>query len=226
MITLDQLTDECISQSQGAIRTDETKFTEELVHSIIHQCRAQLLSATRFKVLPDICYQKYFPTFDQGIQLDDCVVEFKVPDYINIGPMGDGMRYVGNVNGLDAFTRLGKGVMKSVYAKHRVSNPNNRKDTMWNAEVDETGYTKVLIYNNVELEQFMIVGILANPQDATYFRSDTDAYPISEDMIPMLKEMIVAQMYIMAQTPADTISNSQDTPSQAGNQIPNTRRRR
>jgi hypothetical protein len=226
MITLEQLTAEVISQVSGAIYNDESKFSEKLVHSIIHQCRAQLISQKRFGSFPDILYQRYYPVYTESEQIDDCLVEFKVPDYINTEVFGDGMRYVGNINEFDAFTRLGKGVMKSVYSKHRVSNPKNRKDTMWSAALDETGYTKIQIYNNVEIEQFVVIGIMANPEEATYFREDTDAYPISADMIPMLKEMVSQQMYIMAQTPADTISNSQDSPTLPASQIPNTRRRR
>lgn len=213
MVTLDILTDQIKAEVSGALVTDESKFTDELVQKLIHQSRAELIASMKVRNYPDILYQRYYPTYDSALQISDCYVEFVIPDPINMGARGDGIRYLGNRNEFQPFTRMGTGAMKSVYAQHRLTNPKNRKETMWAASMDETGYMKVQLYNNVEIEEIEVWGMFADPTEVTYFRQDTDPYPISAEMIPVLKEMVFEKMVFMAQTPADVLSNSQDTPS-------------
>jgi hypothetical protein len=226
MITLNQLTDLCIAQASGAVVNDESKFTNEMVQKLIHQARADLIASLRVKSLPSIVYQRYYPTYSEIEQLDPCTVEFRIPDVINRGARGDGLSYVGNRNEQEPFERLGKGAQKNIYYAHRVTNPNNRSSTMWIDVLDPTGYMKLQIINNVEIEDLVAIAVFANPTDMTYFRPDTDIYPVSAEMIDPIIQIVSQSMLLMAATPADTLSNSADTPSQAGTQIPIQRGRR
>lgn len=226
MITANQFVDECIAQASAALVTDESRFTKELVQRLIDQTRADLISIMRVKSLPSILYQRYYPTYTESEQIDSCTVQFRIPDVINRGARGDGLSYVGNRNEQEPFTRLGKGTQKNIYYAHRVTNPNNRKDTMWTDILDPFGYMKIEVKNNVEIEDFVAIGVWANPLEITYFRPDTDPYPVSAEMINTIRDLVADKLIQMAQTPADTLSNSADTPSQPGAQIPTQRRRR
>src|SRR3972149_11738701 len=108
MITLNNLVDMCISQASGAVVTDESKFTNELIQKLIHQARADLIASMKGKTYPDIIYQRYYPTYTESEQIDPCLIEFRIPDYINMGSHGDGIRYCGNSNEFEPFARLGK----------------------------------------------------------------------------------------------------------------------
>lgn len=226
MVTLNQLTDMCIAQVSGAVVSDESKFTNEHVQNLIHQARADLIASMRVKSLPSILYQRYYPTYTESEQIDACTVQFRIPDVINRGARGDGLSYVGNRNEQEPFTRLGKGTQKNIYYAHRVTNPNNRKETMWSDVLDPFGYMKIEVVNNVEIEDFVAIGVWANPTDMTYFRADFDVYPISAEMIDPIIQIVTQSMAPMAQTPADMVSNSSDSPTQAGTPVPNTGRRR
>lgn len=221
--TLLEIKEMVISQAEGGVFTDETKFPQALIFMLIHQARATTIREMRLIAYPDVLYQQILPTYSGRVQTNDsCYVEFAHPPVMAFS-LGDGFRYVGNVNQMDNFVRFGGGAMKSVYSKHPITRLGPQNGTMWDWKVDETGYGKIQIYNNEDIEEILTQTILADPTQAPSYRVDTDIYPISMEMLHPMLEVMNRLLLQQSTMPADLLSSSSDIYAQ-GQQPPNRRR--
>ncbi len=218
--TLSELKEIIFSQAEGGSYGDESKFPDALIVSLIAQARATTLRELRMLSLPDVCYQSILPTYSSRVQSgDNCYVEFEIPPVVAF-TIGDGLRYVGNINQMDNFVRFGPGAMKSVYSKHPLTRLGPQNGTMWDWKVDETGYGKIQIYNNPDIEEILVQAIFAVPTQVPTYRPDTDIYPISMEMVQPMKEVMNKLLMQQALAPNDVLPNSADIYSQGQGPAP------
>lgn len=230
MILLPELSQELVAQVSGGIFNDEVKFDLDLIESIIHQARADILRESGWKRIPDIYYQVHTPTYQSAWQDSTmCYVDFTVPDVIAVGQWSDGARYCGSPDGLAAFTRYGSGVQQAILNQHRVTKLSNQPVDvpLWNIYMNTSaGRNTLRIYNAPDIEEVIVQGIFAVPTEVSSYRREFDAYPIGEGAISTLKERANALLVQMSATPADLVSNTNPVPNQAGTPVQNRMRRR
>lgn len=222
METLQQITQEIISQVEGGSFTDETKFEEEFVDAIVHQVRADLFRQNINSVQSNLWVQRYTPTYSEYINEDgDCFVKFRLCAPILDGNGGDITVYVGPENGKVGYTRIGLYGSESVDFAHPLTNPYKKGLPSYKWEYfEDWGSVGIKVYGNTDVRNIRVDFIHANPTQNPKFRRATDAYPISEELIVPLKTGVMNRLMAqMAQVPADNLSNSEDLQNQQPTQI-------
>lgn len=223
MITLPQLVYECAAQVEGGTFTTESKFSVDLIESLCNWSRSELIKESqtginprlRMKKINNNWIQKYTCEYDANIQPTESYNKnfrrFVCPPVIEMADWTDGFRYVGSPNELCSWPRLGSGTMKAVYAKHPRTNPNCIAGITWAYEVNQYGEGEIDVYNEPAIREVLVEGIFTTPAAVSTYRKDVDPYPISEDMVGLIKDMLLPILSRMASVPSDTIDDAQDS---------------
>lgn len=209
MQTLESLTQEITAQVEGGISTDETKFEPLFVESIIHQTRATLLKPQT--VVSQLWVNEYNPPYSVDLQEGDfCDIIIEVPAPIMFDRHGEGLIYIGAANGKQPFRRIGYLGDSSLAFQHPLTKP-SEKDVSYSVSAKDKDFLVVQVYGNVSLENILVKVVAYNPTLLPSFRRDTDLYPITGDLITQMKSGVAnSLMSQMAQTPADTLGDTQD----------------
>lgn len=209
---LPEIVEMCIRTPSGGIMTDENKLNRDFVAANIHQASA-VAKVKWYEMkysLHDMWFQTIFPVYEPLIQTtDDCMAQFRCPPVINLSTKRDGFEYVGTDDGMNNFPSRGTGAMAAVYAQHPVSN--RRGLITWNWEYNESGYGVIKLYGRKNLNRIMVKGIFANPLDVPTFRPEYDEYPITAELIPLIRQELFNMSKIVIVQKADTVSDSQST---------------
>ncbi len=210
---LTKLVETIIRTPSGGIMTDENKLDRDFIAANIHQASAtaKIKWYETKGSIHDMWFQRYIPPYETPLQTTgDCMAQFRCPQTINLGTCRDGFEYVGTPDGRKAFPWLGPGGMETVYANHPVSNRRGR--VTWRWEYNEGGYGVIKLYGRKNLSSILVKGIFANPLDIPTFRQEFDQYPITEELIPLIRqELCNLQTKIIVMQRADTVSDSQST---------------
>lgn len=175
---------------------------------MINSYRANYIKMDYYKSSPQIlnpsCYQTVYLKYDQNLQYSapQGSVIFKVPKFIGFGNE-DGIRYAGTLQGIDAglpvtdrvcinqWTRLYNRAKLSTIQRHPYTKLSNNPDDVYFLLDNNLG--RLEVYNDPLVTEGKIEGVISNPMDAINFNVKTDEYPISEDGIEWIREVIYSQ---------------------------------
>lgn len=196
-MTLPQIADQIIKDSQGGVRTIESKFSYEYIYSLIHTYRANIIRAqfSKSKRIHPTWTQQHYPEYSKEFQDDACVVKFQVPPSITMSEQVNGYLYIGEVAGNCAYAQLNSRAELSTYNKHRATRSQVRA-------IYSDGVLEV--YGNTELDKIRVDGVFANPTGIPTYNIDVDNYPLDSESITLVKDMILkTELAKEAQTPSD-----------------------
>jgi hypothetical protein len=203
-MTLLEIATQIIKEVQGGMRTVESKFSNEYIYSLIHAYRANVLRAqfSKSKRIHPLWTQQFYPEYSADLQDDVCAVKFQIPASIIMNEQTNGYLYIGEVAGNCAYKQLNSRAELSTYNQHRVSKQGVRI-------IYSDGTLEV--YGNIEMKTLRVDGVFANPAEIPTFNPDFDNYPMDNESINQMKDIIVkAQLGKEAQTPADFKQNQLD----------------
>lgn len=215
-MTLPEIVDSIKRHPSGGIVTDETRFDDNYLVSIVNAYRAKILREIYQKDnrIATISYQRHYPEYE--IKLQDksmCRVFFRCPQIISFDSHSDGLRYVGSLDCNNNFRRHQSRATLSNVIKNKFLNVN-------------TGRFQSFLYNGSDMlleiygiplvKEVLVEGVFLNPLDIPTYNKDKDHYPFNEDLLPILYEQIFkAVTSPEANTPTDLISDGDDaTPQQ------------
>ena len=207
METFNQIKNEIIAQVQGGLASDESKFDDTMVESLINQARADLVYPRR--TLPEVFYQPIELQYISKVNaFNNCYVEFLMPMPLTFANNTDGIRYLGHPSGDVAYSRRGKSTTSSIYMAHKLIR--NKTETMWVATMDTIGQWRVKVYNNPDVEELLVIGAFYNPIQVPNFRKDVDPYPIDGDTLSDVKRAINQIMMQQQQIMPNVVSTDLD----------------
>lgn len=204
MITLPKLADSIIRQVES-IRTDKTKFETKYLFDLIHQAKATVQSNLykKYGKINSSWTVQYFPDYEVDLQETNTYKKFSIPTpSVTLGGTHSGIVYVGSVNLCDSFPTVQSRGELSNYLSHRVT-----KDK------------PVVLYSDTFLELYncpikniLIDYVPANPTLLPTYNLDIDNYPLDDEGIDMLMQLIKqATTGIQAKMPVDYLPNKIDT---------------
>lgn len=208
---LEEIIERITKGAAAGIFTDESRFDQPTLTTLINTARAQTIQAIYFKNkrINPACYQTFFGNYNADLQVDDpCLVKFKCPSVINLDSNSDGFRFVGQVDGVNGFRRIVSRAQLATYNQHPFMKVQSGRyiAALWSAP---DGVWE--IYNS-SLKYLRVEGIFANPLEIPTYNKDIDDYPVSVEMLPMIEDFIFKTVTaIEAQTTPDYVSTSTDT---------------
>jgi hypothetical protein len=216
--TLQQITQEIIAQVEGGVFTDETKFQEPYIDSLVHQARADLFRQNPEDIISNFWIQSYYPTYSQYINDNgDCYVAWVVDATPLLGNDGTDMTtYFGPANGKIGYNRIGLYGSEAVDFAHPLTNPNKKglPSYKW-GYVEAFGKMGIKCYGNIDIQSPRVDFVHFDPTQNPNYRRSTDLYPISGELLAPLKlgalNKLMAQQ---AQVPSDSLANSEDLTNQ------------
>lgn len=193
---IDELVDRLQRLPEGGIMTSENRFDYEYCVSVWNTYRAFFIQETyaKNKRINPICYQKYHPTYEKDFQDNNgCYVKFFCPNVISLDDKSDGLRYVGTdpvKTGMsNGFKRVQSRSWLSTYNNHSVTNVNNSRAVYY--LLDGQMQTMELYGNGTFIKvPPLIEGLFADPTVIPTWNKDYDPYPIDDDSVPEIEEMI------------------------------------
>jgi hypothetical protein len=212
MSTIAQVIEQFQRAVQGGIAPDDSRLNDDdYLEAKIHEYRAKAISLTytgaknlgRNMSIDPACYTTPYPlTYELAIQdAGACYVKFRVPEVIQIASYLDGFGFLGDLGTFKNFSKLKSvaeiGVLKDIDPA-----------TIGGIYYGVIG-TMAYIFGAPDLRQASISPILKNPMDApnTIYNPVSDPYPIPDDMIPLLIELMKQEFGVISSTPQDLKSN-------------------
>jgi hypothetical protein len=212
MSTLKQIVHRITSGVNGGNTTDEMRFDEPYIESLIHAARASILSAMAKQSLGDrineTCVQTYsVELLEADVQVDCDVVKFPCPTVIRLDDRHDGFVYVGHVNGQKPFIRVRSNYtalsMHSLFQKE--------KEVVWDYQSDYDGRFYINVYKNIKQRKLLVKALFNIPTDVPNYRVDIDEYPLDESLVNDIVQAITTDLMRKMVRVPDTISDSMDT---------------
>ncbi len=205
--TIDEVVEHILRQDNAGIFTDEQSLDRDYMYAVLNKARAVAipLLMEKNKRVNVLWFQKEVLPFDTTIQVTDaCYVLFKHEPVLALNGVSDGFIYVGSKTGNYNYTKCNGRADLSVYQNHRVTRGRGIQ-YIWS-----NGYLE--IYNNLDLQNVMTETIRANPLLCRTYRQDVDRYPISDDLLQTMQDIIFKTdgQYIVNR-PKDAKSDSADT---------------
>lgn len=205
---LKEITSQIIKLASGGVLTDESRYDFSDIDSRIHLARASVIQSyyNKIKRIGSDWIQTYIADFDRNLQDSTSYVRFSSPRGIPLDTYMDGYLFVGDKDGLSSYRRANNRAVLVNYYSHRNSRPKETKPTFIYSE----GYIEV--YGNPLIKELRIDGIFANPLEIKTFNEDIDSYPISNDLIDLVKDFVLkTSLSVESSKPADFVSNSKDS---------------
>ncbi len=176
----------------GGIVNDRTRYDQGYLESTVGNFRARVIRLLYLKNrrINPVCYQKHWPTFEEDLQDDKCCVKFRHPEVISLDNLSDGFRFIGTPDFSVAFARIQSRSWLSTFNNNKVTTTaGNRRPT-----VLYDGSQQILEVRGLpELEIILTESILADPLSIPTYNKKYDQYPLSEDMIQDMLQMIFSE---------------------------------
>jgi len=209
-MTYKELVDRITSNVQAGIKTDETRFSRDFVKAHLNTARATAIqqSFAKYRKINPIWQQEFELVYDADVQLDvnsTCITRYNVPTWIGIDGRTDGMLFVGN----------------STNRGFRIFNSQSELSLYLNLPLQDpyTGrYVGVVRYaDHIELhfsnrvKSGKILMLYQDPLQCPTFNEDLDQYPVTEELIGMIEDLILRKFMSVAQQPIDRVPNKSDS---------------
>lgn len=208
---LEQVTEEIIRADNGGIITDENRADQDYMEALVGQGRAMaiLQQFTKTHRLSPNWTLRHICEYDQDFQETvDFVkfVKFAVPPVVTLDGKSDGFSYVGTQNGMKQYRKV---TTRATYVN------NNLHRFTKQGEGEKYFYTDgaIEVYGNEFLTEGPLCdAVWANPADANQYNKLYDNYPISLDLLPIMKDVIFKTDLIRVYArKLDTKSDSADS---------------
>lgn len=207
MGTFPEIIEEIIRADNSGIFTDEQKEDNLYMESVVNQYRAQAIFDVYKKTrrINSSWTQKCLINIDKEIQESTCYVLFPAPQPITLDSFLDGHFYVGSACGLINFPKARSRADLTNRQNHRHTKiKSNTAKVVW----ADVGYE---VYGNMGLESLLVDGVHAIPTDVPTYNKWIDRYPISPDVLVLMKSYVIKELIQSTNTPTDTKSDSQHT---------------
>lgn len=213
-MTANEILDRLVRLPEGAILTDENRFDMGYMRTLLNTYRGRVIRelyvGSRYmaanKRINNVCYQSFYPEYSNFLQDDDCYNKFIVPPVITIEQHSDGFRYVGTPDNSVAFKRIKDRADLSVLNNLSKFAP---KDSTYISYLYDGYYME--IYGQ-DVREYKIEAIFQNPFDIPTYNPDVDHYPLADDDIPFMEQLIFREnTAIEVSRPPDTLSDSAET---------------
>lgn len=214
---LDAIVEQVIRAISGGIDTADSRFDGSYIEDKIHEYRIlQLIASyngTRYQAKNRFIHYSYYQNFDisriervQDVNVN--YVKFPCPSPANISDKVDGLTFVGNRSKNYSWSKIQSPEQVSQLVKLGLMDTN------------DIGYFYdgqfLRLYGNLDLENVHVEGVFQNPLDVPDFNPETDNYPMPDDAIPMMIEMMKRMEFNqMVQTVPDYIADGADTVTNA-----------
>lgn len=207
MGTLPEIVEEIVRADNGGVFTDEQKQDMDYMESVVHEYRAQAIFLTFNKTrrINPAWTQKCEVTLDEDAQESEKYALFKVPQPVSLGQFMDGHMYVGSVCGTRNFRKC--------TSRADLANRNNHRYTRVKQDIEKVVYSDLCyeVYGNTELKKLLVDGVMMYPTEVPTYNKWVDPYPISPDVLTIMKSFVIQETRPAAQAPSDTKSDSQHT---------------
>lgn len=211
MPTLIEIRDDLIGTPSGGVMIDDTKYDLPYIEYLIHQYRARAIfqSWLTTKRINPLWTQQFIATYDENAQDVPGAVVFNCPAPISLDSMMDGFLYIGKVDGNCAYTKVVSRAEMANQNLHRYSKcvPGNEK-ALWSDG-------RIEVYGNTMLKELRVDGILENPELVPTYNKNFDQYPISNDILVIMKDLLMKeQINVMTQTTSESSTDNPKRPNQ------------
>jgi len=200
-MTLLEITEEIIrTDSGGGVITDENKLDSDFIQSLVHEYRGKAIwdSWQRTKRINSLWTQQFIPEFEEALQESSDFTKFACPPVISLDDKRDGFLYIGTVDGDFSF--------RKVTSRADLANKNRHRFTK---KRPKALYSDGFLEIHGNIEEVRVDGIFANPTDIPTYNAEFDNYPISDDILVLMKALLFqTQTSIIDRKPADVISDS------------------
>ncbi len=171
--------------SNTGVATDESKWDALYLENLIH--RYSRMAITQYyaqaKNINPIWAQRFDLVYDKDFQEGDCLVKFKVPSILILGNTQTGLIYFGNRTGICTFRFVKTRAELAMYGGHRFTN---------RSKIIRALYTEGVLEerNDTMLQNAFVDMVGLNPTDFPTFNRKSSQYPISEDLIPLMHQLM------------------------------------
>ena len=183
-----EITDKIISELGGGKFRMDIKWEPELILAELPQYRSRAMiiayngsrDTAMSKVINPAWYQSWKTTINKADQdSDKCYLVVKdYPQMVRLDQHTDGHTFIGENEGGKSFRKIVSPEQASMYVRAGRLKP----DTIGYVHIG----SELRLYGNLLLEEFYNINIVQNPLDVPGFDIDTDRYPISVDLIPVM----------------------------------------
>ena len=206
----------------GGIRTEENRWDDEYIINVINIARGELAhivyNGDRYRAankrLNPTWYQKVWLYKDENLQDDPCMVKFKCPPMITLDRDSDGARFIGTQAGSCEFKRIKNRNEIAQIRKHKVMNSIFERgiNVLYDGDLQIWEvYTKTL------LERMLVEALIQDPRSVSSYNIDEDEYPVPDDYVPMLLDIVKARLYPQSMKPADFTDDGKETAQPVAN---------
>ncbi len=187
---LDQIVELVSRIPEGGVINSNDRWDMGYMHKLVGEYRArmcQLVYNTNKRLHP-AWYQKHWPEYEPYLQDNDgCSVKFRHPEIVMLDDRSDGFRYIGGTDCASNFARIASRAWVSTFNDNRVTkvNANRRTSVLYD------GSAEILeIYGDPEIEDILTESIVSNPMKIPTFNFGVDQYPVPENLVPEIVNMI------------------------------------
>lgn len=209
MGTLPEIIEEIIRADNSGIITDEQKLDNDYIESLVHEYRAQAIFMiySNTKRLNPSWTQKCILEYDELIQESKEYVLFRAPRPLTLDPIRNGHIYVGSVCGTKPF--------RKVETRADLANRNMHRHMKVRDNIPKVLYSDLCyeVYGNTDIKTILVDGVHLYPTEVITYNKYKDPYPISGDLLDMMKSFVRKETSLSSNTPSDTRSDSTHTPT-------------
>jgi hypothetical protein len=174
----------------GGIISANNRLSDLYVRTLLNTFRAQIIRTIyqKDKRINPECYQKFYPVFNADFQDTKCVVKFQCPEVIALDSNSDGFRYIGTIDCSQEFRRIRTRSMLSTINRHQVMSV---KTGIYTGVLYDGSAQVLEVYGNDDIEEMLVEGIFIDPNQIPTYNPKFDQYPLNDDLIPMVEDMIL-----------------------------------
>lgn len=196
-----QLLDKISAMPEGGIVSAINRYDFFYLLSVLNSFRAQFIrdAYSKKKRLNPRWYQKHWPTWTEDAK-SDCFTKFYMPAVVSLDNNSDGIRYVGTIDGDQGFMRIYSRQTLSDMQRHGVMNPGNNRNTYFLFDGNQNELE--IRGKHFNTREMLTESIFSDPTAVPTFNVLMDDYPLSEDDIPAVEQMIFSANTRIVETTA------------------------
>jgi hypothetical protein len=210
-MTHKELVDLLTGNVQAAVKTQDSRFSWEFVSQHAATARSFAIKDfwIRHKRINPNWLQDIDLYYNENIQDDvdsrNCTVRYTIPPYNTLDGKADGFTFVGNYKGKPFVTFNS---IQEYSSKSTIPYMDASKGFIV-AVIKNAGYVDVKWKARIT-SGLKVKALLSDPTDSPRFNIDTDNYPVTQDLLPMMEDFLMKKMSQMSGQPIDMVPNKND----------------
>lgn len=216
-MTYKQLVDRFTANVQAAIKVDESRFGRQFVVSHINSARATAIQQEwmKFKRINPQWLQEYTLEYSNDLQDDvnnTCVTKYYLPSWIGLDGRSDGMVFIGNTENRN-FRIFNTRAELSSYLQIEAQSPYSGR---YVGVLRDNGFIEIHYKNRIKAGKILM--LYSDPLECASYNIEFDPYPVTEELVIAMEDLLIRKMAAMAQQPIDLVPNKADV--KVGQQTP------